>query len=205
MSNLKPTRPKPTRLSPALVGAGVLVIALGFGLPMLTPGAAPTPEPAPSEPAGKREPPPPMPAPDATGIGASLLKLAVGLIVVCGLCVLLTRWVGPKPPAVPAAMEVLASIAVARCVLHLVRAGERRLLIGTDLGGVKTILELSGPEPEFPPELPAAQAATASPDDGAMPRMSAPAVPAPAAPPTQEEILNLLLRLRARTDASPPA
>ena len=73
-------------------------------------------------------------------------------------------------------------------------------IIGTDLGGVKTILELSGPEPEFPPELPAAQAATASPDDGAMPRMGAPAVP-----PTQEEILNLLLRLRARTDASPPA
>ena len=200
MANLKPTRPKPTRLSPALVGAGVLVIALGFGLPMLTPGAAPAPEPAPSEPAGKREPPPPMPAPDATGIGASLLKLAVGLIVVCGLCVLLTRWVGPKPPAVPAAMEVLASIAVARCVLHLVRAGERRLLIGTDLGGVKTILELSGPEPEFPAELPAAPAATASPDDGAKPRMGAPAVP-----PTQEEILNLLLRLRARTDASPPA
>jgi hypothetical protein len=103
-------------------------------------------------------------------------------------------------------MEVLASISVAPCVLHLVRADGRRLLIGTDLSGVKAIIELPGPEPEFPPEPPLPSATTGSPpDDGTMPLVAAPALAVPAAPPTQGEILNLLLRLRARTDVSPPA
>jgi hypothetical protein len=149
-----------------------------------------------------------MPAPDATGIGASLLKLVVGLIVVCGLCVVVARVIGPPQPPTPGTMDVLASVAVAQCVLHLVRADGRRLLVGTDLGGVKAILELPGPEPDLAPEPPLEPATTYSPpDDEPAPLVAAPS-PEPvaqAAPPTQEEILNLLLRLRPRADASPPA
>jgi flagellar protein FliO/FliZ len=186
MSNT-PTQPSPKspRVSPALVGAGVLVIALGFGLPRLTPGAAP--EPVPQDPAAKQVAPAPIQPPSGASLVASLLRLAVGLVVVCGLCVLVSRMIGPKPPAAPGTMEVVASIAVAQCVLHLVRAGERRLLIGTDLGGVKAVLELPGPAPELPPEPASATPQAAEP-----------------APLTQEEILNLLLRLRTQSAAPPP-
>jgi flagellar biogenesis protein FliO len=212
MSN--PTPPSPpqskfARLSPGLIGVGVLIIALGFGLPQLVPGGAPAPAPHDPNPAAVPatkpggavepvEPPATISPPSAAGIWVSLLKLVVGLAVVCGLCVLLARWMGPKPPPAPAAMEVLASIAVGRCVVHLVKAGERRLLIGTDPAGVKALVELPGSEPALPPEpLPApAPASVAAPDE--------PPPPTPE-PLTQDEILNLLLRLRTRPSAPPPA
>ncbi|QJW94405.1 flagellar biosynthetic protein FliO [Frigoriglobus tundricola] len=217
MSNTPPDLPGPAkRRSPALIGGGVLVVALGFGLPLLvTPGSAPDPvarEAAGArEPAGPLAPPAPMPAPDATGIGASLLKLVVGLVVVCGLCVVVARVVGPPAPSAPGAMDVLASIAVSQCVIHLVRAGGRRLLVGTDPGGVKAMLELPGPEPEVPPAFGTEPAAANAPaDTGPEPLvtqhvLTQPVPAAPAVPATQEEILNLLLRLRSRADASPPA
>jgi hypothetical protein len=171
------------------------VAALGFGLPMLTRDSAPAPAPAPAQapPAAAAKPAPPAPiaAPDATGLGASLLKLAVGLAVVCGVCVLAARYLGPKPAAAAGPMEVVASIALAQCVLHLVRAGDRRLLIGTDPAGVKAVLELPHTAPELPPEA----AATSS---------AAPAEPAGGAPLTQEALLALLFRLRAQKGAAPP-
>jgi hypothetical protein len=129
------------------------------------------------------------------------------MVVVCGLCVLVAWWIGQKPPPTPGAMEVLASIAVAQCVLHLVRAGDRRLLVGTDPGGVKAIVELPGPEPELPSDVPLASVVpeSAAPDGPDGPLASASAPPTPSAPLTQAEILTLLLRLRStRTDAPPP-
>ncbi len=188
MSNT-PTQPAPKRprVSPALVGAGVLVIALGFGLPMLTPST--NPEPRAAEPTAGPTPAPIQP-PSRTSLVAALLRLAVGLVVVCGLCVLVARTIGPKAPPVPGVMEVVASIAVAQCILHLVRAGDRRLLIGTDLGGVKAILELPGPAPELPPApaTPQAEAAQATVTQTTI----------SPAQLSQEEVLNLLLRLRDR-------
>jgi flagellar protein FliO/FliZ len=206
MSNpTQPNQPKPTRLSPALIGAGILVIALGFGLPMLTPGAAPE---LPRDPNAKQAAPAPIQAPEATGLGPALLRMAVGLAVVCALCVFVARWIGQKPPAAPGAMEVVASITVAQCVLHLVRTGGRRLLIGTDLAGVKAVVELPGPEPELPPEPPAAPAAAPSPlDEAAVPLVPAPpasSAPPPTTPPTTQEILDLILRLRDHPGAAPP-
>jgi hypothetical protein len=112
------------------------------------------------------------------------------------LCILVAKWMGQKPPATPGAMEVVASIAVGQCVVHLVRAGERRLLVGTDLGGVKALIEMPGPEPETPPEAPPATAETPPP--------AAPPAPTPTGPPTHEEILKLLLQLRNRTAPSSP-
>lgn len=185
-------QPKWPRVSPALIGAGALVVALGFGLPMLTPSASPTP--APQDTSVKRESPQPIAPPSAPNLVASLLKLAVGLAVMCGVCVLIAKWVGPKPPATPGTMETVASIAVGPCVLHLVRAGERRLLVGTDLAGVKAVLELPGVPPELPPEPPAIPE----------PAAEAPTEPE-AAEVTQAKLLNLLLQLRAQNAARPSA
>lgn len=191
MSNSPPPSAKTPRIPLALVGAGVLVIALGFALPQLTPGT--TPAPAAPDSTAKQAAPIPIAPPSAPSLVGSLVKLAVGLAVVCGLCVLLAKWVGPKPPPAPGAMDVAASIAVGPCVLHLVRAGDRRLLIGTDLGGVKAVLELPGAAPEPAPEPPAAEP-TAEP------------APEPDAEVlTQQKLLNLLLQLRGQPGApSPP-
>lgn len=188
MSNSPPPSAKP-RIPLALVGAGVLVIALGFALPQLTPGSAPVA----ADPAARPTAPTPIAPPAAPSLVTSLLKLAVGLAVVCGLCVLLAKWVGPKAPPVAGAMDVAASIAVGPCVLHLVRAGDRRLLIGTDLGGVKAVLELSGAAPEPAPEPPASEPVAEPAPESAVDAF------------TQQKLLNLLLQLRGQPAApSPP-
>jgi hypothetical protein len=176
-----------------LIGAGVLVVALGFGLPMFASGPAPDKPAAQSKEA--KDPTPVIP-PSATGLGASLARLAVGVAVVCGLCVLAAKWFGQKPAATAGAMDVLASIQVARCVVHLVRAGDRRLLIGTDFGGVKSLLELPGADPVTPPP----PAATAPPAPGT----PAPPAPVVSPPPTREEVLSLLTKLLGRPGAPPP-
>jgi flagellar biogenesis protein FliO len=147
---------------------------------------------------GALDGPAPVVPPSATGLWSSLARLATGLGIVCGLCVLAAKWFGQKPAPTPGAMEVLASIPVARCVVHLVRAGDRRLLIGTDLGGVKSLLELPGPEPAPVPTPEAAAAAAPSATDAES------SSPAPA-PPNREELLTLLAKLLARPGASPPA
>jgi len=65
------------------------------------------------------------------------------LAVVCALCVLVTRWMGKRGTADAGNMEVLASLAVdAQCGVYLVRAGERRLVMGIDAAGVKALVEL---------------------------------------------------------------
>ena len=204
MSNPVPNPPQPqskfARLSPGLIGAGVFFIALGFGLPQLVPSTAPACNPGPTPvPAAKPvepvEPPAPIAPPSVAGIGVSLLKLGVGLVVVCALCVLLTRWIGPKPSATPGAMEVLASIAVGRCAIHLVKAGERRLLIGTDPAGVKALVELPGSVPALCPN-PRVRTDRRSGCAGRCARRTAPHPTPP--PATPEELLNLLLQLRPR-------
>jgi flagellar biogenesis protein FliO len=190
--------PKRGRLSPAVLGLGVFVVVLGFIVPQLVSGGAPdavpdrTPDPAAAalaRPGGAADLPAPVVPPSAGEIGLSVLKLVLGLAVVCGACAFLARRVAPAPPP-HAAMEVLASIAVGRCVVHLVRAGERRLLIGTDPAGVKALVELPAAVPDPPSEEVA--------------HAPEPAPPVPA-PRTGDEILNLLFRLRGRADAPPPA
>jgi hypothetical protein len=185
---------------------GVLVVALGFGLPMLASGPV-FEKPAPATKAAneaKDAPtggPAPIVPPSATGRWPALARLAIGLAIVCGLCVLAAKWLGQKPAAAPGALEVLASMQVARCVVHLVRAGDRRLLLGTDLGGVKSLLELPGADPALPPPPAEALAAAPSAPDA---ESSPPARPA-AAPPNREELLALLAKLLTRPGASPPA
>jgi hypothetical protein len=205
MSDSPPPQSKTPRLSPALVGAGVLVMLLGFGLPLLAPKG--TPDEAPREPVAQPLAPAPVQPPSAAGLFGPLVKLAVGLAVVCGLCVLAAKYVGPKPPPTAGAMSVDASIAVGPCVLHLVRAGDRRLLVGTDPAGVKAVLELPGTPPMLPQEE-ASEPEAAEPEPAPPPAAEPAAEPAEPEPDatalTQQKLLDLLLRLRAQKAASPP-
>lgn len=159
---------KPVRIPPALIGAGVLAVLLGFGLPSLVsqPAAQQAPQAAiPAAPAAEAfnpRPAPPAPLQQTPGsIGFALLRLVASLAVVCGGCVLVVRWLGKKQAAdAPApTMSVIASLRVGRCAVHLVRAGDRRMLIGTDVSGVKALVELPGADPEpddvVPDALPA--------------------------------------------------
>jgi flagellar biogenesis protein FliO len=167
--------------SPPLIGAGVLVIVLGFGLPRLTSGSSPpttAPEPTPA--VTKAAPP----VPEGPGLGASLARLVGSLVVVCGLCVVVTRLVNRKAtPAKASGMNVVASLPVdGRCSVFLVQAGDRRMLVGIDPGGVKALVELPGPPPE--PAAPAPPATTE------------PVVVGPVAVPGPDEIAAFINRLR---------
>lgn len=133
--------PAPSRRPlPALVGGGVLVVALGFGLPRLLtdtrdPGAAPA----------------------GPGVGTALLKMGAAVVVAGGLCVAAARYAGPRAATAAGPMTVAGTLRLdGRCVLQFVRAGDRRLLVGTDAGGVKALVELPRREADEPPaETPA--------------------------------------------------
>lgn len=174
--------PTPVRASPKLVAGGALVVILGFGLPALFGGsdAAPAPLTRPAKLA-----PEPIAPPAVGNVWFSLLKLGIGLAVMCGACVLVAKYVAPKPPAATQAMTVAAALRVGACTVHLVVAGDRRLLVGTDGSGVKAVLELP-PAADAPPEPPAAQQTVPADSPGA---------------PAQTEIIQLLLKLRDRTSA----
>lgn len=152
-------QPAHFRIPPALIGVGVLVVALALGLPALMSPAPPPDAPPPAAPeAAEAFAPRPGPTPAPANIGVGLLRLVIALAVVCALLVLAVKWVGRKPPETAAApsMRVVASLRVGRCAVHLVRAGDRRILIGTDVTGVKALVELAGSEPEPAPTTPEA-------------------------------------------------
>jgi flagellar biogenesis protein FliO len=218
-----PPSPRP-KVSPAWIGAGLVIVAVGFALPMVAtdprlwstptreaprthaeqpPAAASSPPTGPiSPPVAGKTPPRPLDPPAATGIAASLVKFGIGLVVVCGLCILVARWVATKsPPATgETSLTVVASLDVGPSVLHLVRAGERRLLVGTDAAGVKTLLELPGPAPE-PLLASPAVAAVAGPSagPGPTPRPVAAQASASLSASGPDEIVQLVLRLADRT------
>jgi flagellar biogenesis protein FliO len=141
-------------------------------------------------------------------------RLAGGLVVVCGLCIVITRWMAKQTPAPAGTMEVLASLAVdVRCAIHLVRAGDRRLLIGTDLAGVKALTELPGrfsdlllePQPQPATAEAPPKPATITEESVVLGPVSVPVPMPPPTPPNRDEIIAILTRLRdAAVSASPP-
>lgn len=140
-----PATPR-SRTKTGLIGVGILVIALGFGLPQLLSGNAPS------------IPTTSAPAETTPDFGWSLARLIGGLVLVCVLCVALTRFLGRRPDVpTSSALTLLASVRVdARCGLYLVGAGERRLLVGLDPGGVKALVEMPGQPPvQSPAPIPA--------------------------------------------------
>lgn len=178
-------RKSTSRPPPLLIGIGVLVIALGFGLPRLFSGSA--------DPTAQVEKPvlESVQTPERTGLGMTFARLLGGLIVVCGLCILITRWLAQKTPVSQGPMQVLATLAIDhRCALHLVKANERRLLIGTDLAGVKALIELPGKLTDMLPEPVAAAESVVGPM-----RVSV------ASP---EPVLDILAQLRGAIDSRPP-
>lgn len=167
-----PAKP-PLRPPPVLIGVGVLMVAVGFALPRLAP--EPHGPAGPAAPAPSRSPDTALPTTvEGPGLGAAVGRLAVCLAVVCAAVVGVTRLV--QKPAIETAggMQVLAAHAIdVRCAVYLVRAGDRRLLIGTDHTGVKALVEL-------PPGIP-----------------TPPVPPEPAARPTVDEITTLFARIRS--------
>jgi flagellar protein FliO/FliZ len=126
-----------------LAGVGFVVVCLGLFAPRLIPppgGAEPAVNPvaAPTE---------PNPTPWGT-----LLKMTLGVGMVAVAWLAVARYVGRKAPqAVTSHLGVEASLAIdPRCVLHLVRVGERRLLVGSDSSGVKAVVELPAGGREAP-------------------------------------------------------
>ncbi len=124
-----PAKPAPNKLVPI----GVAVVVAGFLLPQLV-GGSPTSTPAASA------------AGEAPNYAIFLIKMLLGLAVLAGACIVFVRWKKPGPVAT-GNMEILATVTLARGLVHLVRAGDRRLLIGVDPAGVKAVTELPGPLP----------------------------------------------------------
>lgn len=153
-----PRAPKSPSSFPSLVAVGVLVVAAGLLMPRLlslspvpqadapdqtdTPfqSAVPAPKPAPLP----SPSPPTSPAEESTSLFWVAGKVIFGLAIVAGGCIALARWSNRLPPTTsPGVLNPVAKLAVdARCVVHLVNAGGRRLLLGTDATGVKVVLEL---------------------------------------------------------------
>lgn len=167
MSTSAPPRPaapagttRPSNAFTSLVAVGVLVVAAGLLMPRLLslspvpqgdpPDSADTPfQSAPvTKPKSAAPVPSPLTPPPQTEEAVSLFwvagKVIFGLAIVSGACIALARWSNRLPPTTsPGVLNPVAKLAVdARCVVHLVNAGGRRLLFGTDAAGVKVVLEL---------------------------------------------------------------
>lgn len=147
--------PKPPSSFPTLVAVGVIVIAAGMLLPRILPrmlalSPVPDADPSTAAPAVSAQKPSPAPLPPAsetdepTPLFWMAAKVIFGLAIVAGSCIALARWSNRLPPApTPGVLNPVAKLAIdARCVVHLVNAGGRRLLLGTDAAGVKVVLEL---------------------------------------------------------------
>jgi flagellar protein FliO/FliZ len=157
MSSPTSAPPRPSSTFTSLVAVGVLVVAAGLLLPRLL-SLSPTPQTADAD----RLPPsaaapavlpvsappstvqPAEPTGESASLGWVMAKLMFGLAIVAGVCIGVARWSNRTRQTAPTGiLSPLAKLAVdPRCVVHLVAAGGRRLLIGVDAAGVKAVLEL---------------------------------------------------------------
>lgn len=109
---------------------------------------SPTSPPAPEKTTPSSVTPAAPASPAVPGETASLVwvvaKLMFGLAIVTGVCIGVARWANrTRQTAPPGILAPLAKLAVdPRCVVHLIGAGHRRLLVGTDATGAKVVLEL---------------------------------------------------------------
>ena len=141
--------PGPKRFRPpiALLIGGLVVVACGFVLPRLMTGTDVGLHSSSTIPSGSESPGalPEIATADGASLGWALARMALGIVVVGGLCIVLTRWLTKRTLPQATTMHVLASLAIdARSVVHLVRAGDRRLLVGKDFSGIKALVELPG-------------------------------------------------------------
>lgn len=130
-----------------LAGAGFVVVCLGLFAPRLFSINSPAPPDAVTSPLDPAQPP------ADSSLGWTVAKMAIGVGLVAVVCIGVARYVNRKNPQTGlTTLEVLASLPVdARCVVHLVRVADRRLLVGIDAGGVKAVAELPTSVPLPPP------------------------------------------------------
>jgi flagellar biogenesis protein FliO len=137
-----PSPPFTLRNRRLLWGLGAAVVAIGLLVPNL---AAPA--------SGPHQAPDHLPEfrAEGPGFGGMLLRLVGGTVFVLALSVATfwacRRWLGPATAGAAARgrFETLESIALGlRCRVHLVRAGDRHLLVGLDAGGLKALLPVEG-------------------------------------------------------------
>lgn len=140
--------PAPVRKSgpsPVLVGTGVLVLAAVFLGPRIQWDSVPS--------TIESMPKPEVQVDSGTpNLSSSAIRVGIAFVVVCGLCVGVAKVLKPRAEAANANMVVEARLALDhRSTLCLVRAGNRRLVMGVDATGVRSLVELP-PVPEAEPE-----------------------------------------------------
>lgn len=161
---MSPTKPgQPSLRFQVLAGVGFVVVCLGLFAPKLFSINSPTTADTPVSPLDA------APAGDASGLGWTVAKMAIGVGLVAVVCIAVARYVNRKaPPPALSELQVIASLPVdSRCVVHLVRVADRRLLVGVDAAGVKAMAELPAgvPLPPTPTQVigPVAVNVTSSP------------------------------------------
>lgn len=90
----------------------------------------------------------PPPVPEAPGVGHLIVQLFLLTGFVLAICLGLfwfTRRLGRggKPGQTSGDLEYVAAVALnGRCSLHLLKAGDQSVVVGTDLGGLKAMVVL---------------------------------------------------------------
>ncbi len=159
MTPAPPPGQQPSSKFKWLAGLGFVVVCLGLFAPKLLNNSPP-----PSDTQAK----PLTPAATADGsLGWTVAKMAVGVGLIAVVCIAVARYVNHKsPPPAVTSLQVLASLPVdGRCVVHLIRVADRRLLVGVDPSGVKAVAELPAEVPNPTPRVigPLAVSATSAP------------------------------------------
>jgi flagellar biogenesis protein FliO len=142
---MSPTAPPPKPRLPLPI-IGLMVVVTGFFLPqlVLTPNRSPAPTPDTATTASNNTRP--VDAPDFSRLVTVML---VGTAVLIGGCVVAVRWSQRTPPAPTrgdSGIVASTSLGLAGTV-HLVEMNDRRLLLGVDSSGIRTIVELPGRGP----------------------------------------------------------
>jgi len=90
--------------------------------------------------------------PDVASPQPMLARLAAGTVIVLLLCVGslygMRQWLAPHATkaGAPRVLRLTETLALGnRCSLHLVQFGKNQVLVGTDGGGIKTIVPLPSP------------------------------------------------------------
>jgi flagellar biogenesis protein FliO len=128
----------------------VIAVSAGLCLPRGGPEAAANnvkiAEPERADKADLSYTPPAMP--ETPSARSMLIRLALGTVLVLGLCVA-TLWIGKRwfqvaPESKPGSkMQLVETLALGRqCALHLVIVGGRQVLVGVDGGGIKSLVPM---------------------------------------------------------------
>jgi flagellar biogenesis protein FliO len=133
---------------------GVVASLAGLVLPQFLPSTTPSPNAGDSATAAIKSDKTdwtytPTAWPEPPNHSVVFLRLGLGTLAVLGLCAATLwtckRWLraGPFEAAPGAQLRRIESLALGnRCVVHLVHLANRPVLVGTDAGGIKTIVPL---------------------------------------------------------------